>query len=158
VDTFHILAPFFQLNDNLLFIIIRHLDFSSISYQLGSALSKCKNSRLQSFELKENTIEDEQAAMLVQSLKGRHQLIELRLFDNVILNGESNKVCYAIVDLLKDRGSSIQELAMYDRLPHGGFNDFLAIIGSDALSEVLSRPSFRLDTRNLDSMNRDGVA
>ena len=59
---------------------------------------------------------------------------------------------------MKDTGSPIQELVMYDRLPHGGFNDFLAIIGSHALSEVLSRPKFRLETRNPASMDRDGVA
>jgi hypothetical protein len=157
LDNFHILAPFIELNDNLRCLIIRNVDFSSISYQLGSALSKCKNSRLDRFVLRENTIDDEQAAMLVQSLKWRHHPLALVFWDNIILNGESNKVCYAVADLLKDKGSSIQELFMVDRLPHGGFNDFLAIIGSHALSEVFSRPKFRLSTRNLASMDRDGV-
>jgi hypothetical protein len=151
----NILAPFFEHNYNLRCLMICQLDISSISYQLGSALSKCKNSRLERFELIENTIEDEQAAVLVQSLKGMHQPIELGLFDNIILNGDNHKFCSAIADVLKDTGSPIQKLVVHD-CPNGGLaNNLFSNIGAPALSEVLSRPRFRLETRERD---HDGVA
>ena len=67
-DNFSILAPFFEHNFNLRYIGLHQLDMSLVYNHLGSALTNCKNSRLEHLHLFSNKITDKQMAVVLRSL------------------------------------------------------------------------------------------